>query len=228
MRRRTIAGLLAPALVLLAFAPGAPARTTHTPVGEALAREDLLRAHDLGRGWSVASPAPTRVPPLTCRRFSPRTDARLEIGAAASPTLQASTTGPFVAQTAYAFATGAAESLVWRTVVRPPLLACVAEGLAGGSGAGVAFKISAKRLLAVGKLAVAAAGFSVTASATSLEVPTDVYLEAVVLGHGRTITEISVSGFDQGEARSEVLRLARLLAGRIARARSATAPPATR
>jgi hypothetical protein len=217
MRRRTTYGPLACAVALLAFAAVARAAADHTPAGGKIAREALLRVHDLGPGWSIASPPPVRVPALTCPRFSPRTDAKLETGAAASPTFQAGPSGPFVSQTAYAFATSSEQSRVWRAVVRPPLLACVAESLGGGAGEGVAFKISAKRTLAPGKLAVNAAGFSVTGSATSNEVPTYVYLDAVVLGHGQTITEISVSGFEQGEVRNQVLRLARIVAGRIAR-----------
>lgn len=228
MRRSTSDRLLVCAIALLALALLAPAAVARTPAGTKIAREALLRGHDLGAGWSVASPAPAHVPKLTCPRFSPRTDAKLETGAMASPTFQAGASGPFVSQTAYAFATSAEQSRVWRAVVRPPLLACVGEGLVGGAGAGVVFKISAKRLLAPGKLAVAAAGFSVTGTAMSDEVPTYVYLDAVVLGHGQTITEISVSGFDQGEARSEVLRLAHIVARRIARARSVSASVATR
>jgi hypothetical protein len=228
MGRRTTRGLLALAVALLVIAAVAQAAPARTLAGAKIAREALLQRRDLGPGWSVASPAPARVPALTCPRFRPRTDTKLQTGAAASPTFQASASGPFVSQTAYAFATSAEESRVWRAVVRPRLLACVAEGLLGGAGAGVAIKISAKGLLAPGKLAVAAAGFSVTGSATSEEVPTDVYLDAVVLGHGRTITEISVSGFDQGEARREVVRLAHVVAAYIGRARSASASGATR
>lgn len=228
MRRRMIGRLPAGALALLVFAAVVQATPGHTLAGEKIAREALLRRHDLGPGWSVTSPAPVSVPALTCPRFSPRTDVGQETGAAASATFQGSTDGPFVSQTAYAFATSAEESRVWHAVVRPGLLRCVARGLLGGAGEGVAFKISAKGLLATGHLAVPAAGFSVTGSATSNEVPTVVYLDAVVLGHGQAITEISVSAFEQSEARSEVLRLARVLAARLAQARSATAPGVTR
>jgi len=228
MARRVIGGLLACALALSALAAVAEAAVALTPAGARIAREALLGGHDLGRGWSVASPAPVSVPALSCPRFHPRTDAGLQSGAAASATFEDGPSGPFVAQTAYAFATIAERARVWRAVVRPALLGCVAEGLVGGAGEGVDFKVSAKRLLAPGKLAVAAAGFSVTGSATSNETPTDVYLDAVVLGHGQTITEISVSGFEEGQVRSEALRLARIVAGRIARARSASAAGATR
>jgi hypothetical protein len=226
MGRRTTTGLLAPALALLALAAVGQPAVAQTPAGARIARDALLRRHELGPRWSVASSAPVSVPALTCPRFKPPTDARLETGAAASPTFQAGPNGPFVSQTSYAFATGAERSRVWHAVVRPPLIACVAAGLLGGAGAGVDFKITAKRLLAPGRLEVAAAGFSVTGTATSNEVPTSVYLDAVVLGHGQTITEISVSGFAPGEVRSEALRLARIIARRIAGARSASVPPA--
>jgi hypothetical protein len=235
MHRRLSAVPLAPAIALLALATGAAPAVAHTPAGTAIARQALLRRDDLGPRWSVATPAPAVVPALTCPRFKPPTNARLETGAAASPTFQAGTSGPFVSQTAYAFATSAERQRVWHAVVRRPLLACVATGLLAGAGEGVSFKITAERLLAPGRLAAAAAGFSVTGSATSDGVPTSVYLDAVVLGHGRTITELSVSGFEQGEVRSEALRLARIIARRIAGARgvsagarSASGPSATR
>ena len=139
MPRRLSAGLLAPALALLALAPVAQAAIAQTPAGAKIAREALLGKHQLGSGWSVASPAPADVPALTCPRFRPRTDAKLETGAAASPTFQDGAGGPFVSQTAYAFATSSEEARVWKAVVRPQLLACVAAGLVGGAGAGVAW-----------------------------------------------------------------------------------------
>jgi hypothetical protein len=185
-----------------------------TPAGRALARVALLRRADLGRGWT-STPAPRAVPSLTCPRFSPAVRSATEVGNAASPTFGRSSSGPFVSQAAYVYASAAQRAAVWRTVVRRPLVRCVAASLAGGSGNGVRFSVTGKRLLSLPRVGAPAAGYRASGTATSQGQSINVFLDVVVLGSDRTITAISISSFEQPVARALELRLARTVAGRL-------------
>jgi hypothetical protein len=216
MRGFLLRALCGTALALLAGPALAAAASHDAASGTTLARAALLQRTELGNGWSVAAPAPARVPPLTCPAFKPSTVGVVQTGAAASPTFRASTSGPFVSQAAYAYETDAQETRVWRAVVRRRLLACAAATLLSGASDDVSFAVTGKRLLALPKMFARASGYAVTGTATSSEVPTDVYLDMVVLGRGRTITEITVSGLDQHAARHNAVHLARIVARRMA------------
>jgi hypothetical protein len=184
------------------------------PAGDAVARGVLLRRADFGNGWSSA-PGPRSVPPLTCSRFSPPIRAAVtEVGDAVSPTFRQSSSGPFVSQLAYVYASGAQRAQVWRAVVQPRLVRCVAESLSAGSGHGVRFRVTGKRLLRLPRLGVAAAGYRASGEAISQGQAIDVFLDMLVLGSGRTITAISISSFEQPAARAVELRLARAVASR--------------
>jgi hypothetical protein len=194
-----IAFTLAPATI-------AAIATHDTPAGTALARTTLLHGTDVGSGWSSAAPARI-VPPLTCPQFDPSVAGAKQIGAAASPTFKASSSGPFVAQDAYAYANAAQRQRVWRAVVRPPLVRCAADGLAGGSGQGVVLAVTARKPLKLPGLPVPAAGYRVSGTASTTGQSLDVFLDMIVLGSGRAITAISVSSIDQPPARRLELRL---------------------
>jgi hypothetical protein len=199
--------------VLLGSAAAATVRR-HTPAGSALARHALLRRGDLGRGWS-GSPAPKKVPELTCPGFSPPLQGVVETGSATTPTFQGSSSGPFVSETAYAYATAAQQGTVRGKVGQPGLLRCVAASLAQGSSNGVRFTVTDKRLLTLPKLAARAAGYRVTGTASRPGQTIDVYLDVLLLGRGETVTEISISSFAQPVARAFELRLGRIVARRM-------------
>lgn len=213
MRRsaRAIAAVVALAAPAVA---DAAIKRHETPAGDAVARAALLRRGDFGRGWSSAA-GPKTVPPLTCQRFNPPVRDATEVGNAASPTFRQSSNGPFVTQNAYVYTTGAQRAAVWQAIVRPRLVRCVAASLTGGSGHGVRFTVTGKRLLSLPKLGVPAAGYRVSGTATSQGQSIDVFLDVVVLGSGRTIGAISISSFEQPVARALELRLARTVAERL-------------
>lgn len=191
------------------------AQASSSRPGGVLARGALVRRADLGRGWSVAAPPPHAIPPLTCPRDSPSLRGAKAIAKAASPTYEASADGPFVSQTGYSYRTGAQQARVWHAVVRPALLACVAATVSGTTVGGVAFSVTHKRVFALPRLPARAAGYSVSAAASSGEVSTELYLDTVVLGAGRTITELSVSSFSRRDSAAQALRLARVIARRL-------------
>lgn len=203
------------AATLLAATAAATVPTHATPGGMALAQRVLLRRGDLGRGWT-GSPAPKAAPGLTCPAFSPALSGVVQAGAAASPTYQQSATGPFASQTAYAYANGAEEQTVWREVARPHLLTCVAASLVRSASGGVHFRVTSKRLETLPGLPVDAIGYRVTGTATVPDQTVNVYLDVLLLGGGSAVTELSFSSFLQPVARAVELRLARIVAGRIA------------
>jgi hypothetical protein len=196
-------------------AAGRAAGSAATAAGAQSARAVLLARSALGRSWSVSAPPPRRIPPLTCARFKPHLAGVSGTGAASSPTYAAGKSGPFFSQSAYSYASAAAESSIWHALARPGLLACIAGSVTGGSQDGVSFAVTAKRTLRLPKLQAPAAAYAVSATATSAEVQTDVYVVSIVLGYGRTISELTVTSFDQRQARMQALRLARIAAGRI-------------
>ena len=197
--------------------PGTAAAVTHrhTAADMALARGALLRRADLGPGWSQASPA-GKPAPLTCSQFQPATAGVVETGSASSPTFQQSSSGPFVADSAYVYASAAEERAYWDKVMRPGLLRCVAAALTQGSGSGLRFTVTAKQRLTLPKLPSSAAGYRVSGTASGSGQTIDVYLDMVVLGRGRAISAISLSTFSQPVDRRLELRLARLAANRLA------------
>jgi hypothetical protein len=199
---------------LLAGAAWAAVASHLTPAGLALAHQALLRRADLGQGWT-GTPAPKAVPELTCPGFRPGLKGVVEAGAASSPTFRASSSGPFASDTAYAYATAAEEATVWRTIARPGLLSCVAESLTAASGDGVHFTVIGKDLLALANLPARAAGYRVAGTASTANQTVDVYLDVLLLGRGETVTELSISSFEQPVARSFELWLARIIARRM-------------
>jgi hypothetical protein len=201
---------------LLSLAPvTSEALAAHiTPAGTALARATLLSRADVGRGWSSAPP-PRHTPPLTCPQFSPIVGGVRQIGAATSPTFRASARGPFVAQDAYAYATASQQTVVWRAVVRPALGRCAANSLASGGGQGVTLAVTATQPLRLPALPVRAAGYRVTATASTNGQSLTVFLDMIVLGAGRAITTIGLSSLEQPTGKRLELRLVRTVALRL-------------
>jgi hypothetical protein len=206
----------AAALAALLAGPAAATVQTHsTPGGMALAQGVLLHRGDLGRAWT-STPAPKTAPGLTCPAFSPALAGVMQTGAATSPTFQATSTGPFASQTAYAYASTSAEQTVWGEVARPQLLTCVAASLVRSTRGGVHFVVTSKRLLTLPSLPVHAMGYRVVGTASVPNQTVNVYLDVLLLGAGTTVTELSLSSFLQPVASAFELRLARIVAGRVA------------
>jgi hypothetical protein len=193
----------------------AAVRYRHTQEGAALARHVLLRRSDLGSGWSVQAPAPKKVPSLTCGEFDPTLPVITQQGSAATATFQHSSNGPFLGQSAYAYASPSQRQQFWHGVVRPQLVRCVAESLARGAGAGVSFKATGRKPLALPQLRVPARGYRVSGTANAPDQSVDVFLDMIVLGRGKLVTQLSFSSFYQPAPRQLELRLARRTAQRL-------------
>lgn len=194
--------------------PWAQART-HSPPPSA--RALLITRSDLGSGWTVSAPAPRTVPALACGRLHLRLrGAQARPVQAASPTFAAASDGPFVGQTAYVYANAAAERHVWHGVARPALLTCLAESFVRGGGHGVRFSVVSQRKRPAPRLAVKAASYALQATGTSGTQSTSVYLDVLLLGGGTGLTELSFSSVSGPPPAALELRLARIVAGRLA------------
>jgi hypothetical protein len=136
---------------------------------------------------------------------------------AASPTFAAASDGPFVGQTAYRYATVADQRQVWRAVARPRLLTCLAQSLVDGGGHGVRFTIVFQRERPAPRLAVGAASYALRATATRGTQSADVYLDVLLLGRGTGMSELSFSSVSGPPPAGLELRLARIVARRLAK-----------
>jgi hypothetical protein len=122
-----------------------------------------------------------------------------------------------VGQTAYRYATAADERQVWRGVARRQLLACLAQSFASGGGQGVRFTVMSQRERPAPRLSARAASYALRATATRGTQSADVYLDVLLLGHGTGLTELSFSSVSGPPPAGLELRLARIVARRLAR-----------
>jgi hypothetical protein len=180
---------------------------------QSAARAALLRSRDLGPGWSISSPAPTRAPGLACAGSGGphvvRASAR-----AGSPTFTQSSQGPFVFDLSAAFGSPAEAGQWWRQVVHPSLRRCFARVLAAGSGQGVQLRPTGSRVLPLAGGSSGVERYRVRGQARTSGQSAPVYLDVLILRGGSLVAELQVSSFDQPPADRLERRLARLLARR--------------
>lgn len=173
-----------------------------------------MHERDLGSEWS-STPAARKVPEPTCPAFDPMLAGVVETGAASTPTFQKTASGPFVSETSYVYATSAQEASTWHKLATHGFLRCVATSLAQGAGQGVSFKVTGRHRLSLPKLAASAAAYRVSGTASQPGQSVGVYLDVILLGRGRAISELSFSSIQQPLSRKFELRLARTAAGRM-------------
>jgi hypothetical protein len=166
----------------------------------------------------VSAPAPRTVPAAACARLHlALRGAAARPLTAASPTFAAASDGPFVGQTAYRYAAVADERQVWRSVARPQLLTCLARSLVQGAGHGVRFTVVSQRERPAPRLSARAASYALRATATRGTQSADVYLDVLLLGQGTGLSELSFSSVSGPPPAGLELRLARIVAGRLAK-----------
>lgn len=186
-----------------------------TAGGESLAHHALLRRAELGHGWTADAPAPKPVPLITCLQFSPVVLGIHQTGAAATPRFQRSANGPFVSQTAYSYASPSQARRQARAEMRRGLLRCLAASLTQQSSSSLIFTVKHRRVLPKPATSLKAAAYRVSGSASQADQTVDVYLDAILMRSGRTITELSIATFLQPPGRSLERRLTRRIAARI-------------
>jgi hypothetical protein len=217
--------LRAAALLLAAAAlaaPGAGAanapakkkvKTTHTAAGMAAAARAVLGAADLGPGWT-AGKAGAADASLECGSAAPPKGI-VETGKAVSPTFSESSSGPFVSQAVFVYASAPEAQQVWQQTAGKAALACLARSVAGGSSKGIRFTVLHEQTLARPAVGDRSAAYRVVARvhATAQTIPA--YVDLVLVGRGDALTEISYSAFSTPVGRAVELAVAQALARRL-------------
>jgi hypothetical protein len=153
---------------------------------------------------------------LTCGTFSPDLTGIRVLGSAASSTFAQGSSGPFVGETSYVFGSATEERSFWHRVVVRRLLDCVADSLTAGSSTSVTFTADRKQLLPLPRVGARDAGYEVRGTANSADGSQTVYLDMLVVGRGSAVGAVSFTSFFDPVSRSLELRLARLVAKRMA------------
>ena len=199
-------------ILAAASTPALAATSGSTPATAApSARELLITRAELGAGWAVSAPAPAHVPALTCHAL-PATLQAARRQSVASVTWGQGSSGPFVQQTAYRWASAATATAIWRQVARPALLSCLAGSLTHGGSAGVTFTVTGRHPLTAPRLGIGVRAYRVLATATIGGQQFPAYLDEFVLNTGGAISELSVATYEEPPSSAAEARVARLVA----------------
>lgn len=184
------------AAVLVGSAAAAGPAAKHTKAGTSGAQASLLTLKDLGAGWQAGQ---TGTPGLhlSCKGWTPSSAGIVETGAAGTPAFAGGQLGPFLSQTTSVYDSPQDAATYWRRAVQPGLIACVTQTVQAVARSGVKVKITKQGSLAVPKTAAQlVAGYRVVANLTSKKAGTHpLYFDVLLLGKGKTLTEITLSSF---------------------------------
>jgi hypothetical protein len=213
-RARAVLAAAGAALVTLVAVQAAFAeapRTSFTVADQAAARAAVLRASDLGTGWTGTVKKSAVEGPTPCPGWSPRQADLVITGAAES---QLSAQGVFVFSSALVYKSTRMIALDWqRTVVGLPVRCLAGQFTAG---AGDQLKIVSIKRMPFPKLATYSARFRVVADYQG-NATGRVFVDAVLVGRGRTAASIGlVAPYAQrADADAAEVRLAKIVLARI-------------
>ena len=186
-------------------------RTSFTPVDQAAARAAVLKTGDLGSGWTGSVKRGTVSGP-ECRGWTPRQADLVITGAAES---EHSSQGLAVFSSAQVYKSTRMIALDWqRTVVNLPLR-CLGEQFTEGGGEQL--KVVSIKRLSFPKLATYSARFRIVADYSGAEGTARVFMDAILVGRGRTAVSIGlVAPYAQrADADAAEIRLAKIVLSRI-------------
>jgi hypothetical protein len=193
MGRVKLLAAAALALALAATAVAADPAAKHTSAGNSAAKASLLTLKDLGQGWQAGQ---TGTPGLhlSCPGYRPSGKGIVETGVAGSPAFANSQSGPFVSQTASVYASSSQAAAYWNRAVKAGLIACVTQTVETIGARGVKVKITSQGGLPISKPTSMTAGYRVVATLSSKTAGSHtLYFDVIVVGKGKTLTEITLS-----------------------------------
>jgi len=196
-------------LLAIALAAGTPV-AHHTSAGTKAAQALLLTKAELGKGWSGA-PTPQQGVRLSCPGHAPSAKGIVEVGAASSPAFAASATGPFVQQNASIYASAGQANTWWRRGVTPSLVACVAQTFEALAARGVKVKVTSTGKLPFSTALPHTAAYRVVATANGNKL----FFDVILLGSGRTITDVSISSFLKPVSAKDEQALAKVIVRKL-------------
>jgi hypothetical protein len=195
-RVRLLAVLLGAGLLAAGAAAAGPT-VRDTPAGAAAARISLLSTTDLGKGWTTVGKAGTSGLQVDCPGWEPSEKGIVQTGSASSPDFTGGTSGPFIVQLTSVYASAAEASALWSRAVKPGLIRCIAQTLDSITAKGIKVKILSQGPLAVQKVGAMSAAYRVVADLTSTKTGRRLktYFDVLLVGHGKTLSEITLSTF---------------------------------
>jgi hypothetical protein len=199
MTRSLAAALLMAAAFPAAAAAGAADRSApavrETAAGTAAARASLLTRGDLGTGWTASATRPSGLL-VSCSGHRPSGAGIVETGDASSPTFAAGKVGPFIVQVTSVYASDAQASAYWRRAVTAGLVGCARQSLQTITARGIRVKVLSQGDLPVANVAPMTAAYRVVATLSSpAERALKTYVDWILVGRGRELTEIMISSF---------------------------------
>ena len=198
---RSLTAVLLAAGVLAAAGSAGAARTDgpalrHTAAGAAAARASLLTRHDLGAGWTATATRPSGLL-VSCSGHRPSGAGIVETGDASSPTFAAGKVGPFIVQVTSVYASEAQTSAYWKRAVTAGLVACARQSLQTITARGIGVRVLSQGALPLAKVAPMTAAYRVVATlSSSAEKALNTYVDWILVGRGKELTEIMISSFE--------------------------------
>lgn len=202
----------AAALVLAGAALADAIQVHYTAADQAAARAELVRAGDLGAGWTGVAAKPDVSSDLGCTSYKPKQSDLVVTGAAASEFRH---TGLDIRSEAHVLRSAGMVVLDWqRTVVAPQVLPCLRQ--AAGKNTGPQARFVSLSRIAFPRVTSRTAAFRALIDVTSGGTTVRVLIDIVAIGKGRS--ELTLTTTAPYAARASVqpaeVRLARLMAAR--------------
>ncbi|HEX4518574.1 MAG TPA: hypothetical protein VH063_03230 [Gaiellaceae bacterium] len=204
------------ALALTAVASAAAPAAKHTKAGNASAKSSLLTVAVLGKGWkATAGNAPGLK--LSCPGFAPSGKGIVETGVAGTGSLSTSSVGPFVSQATSVYATPGQAATYWKRAVTPGLVKCIAETVDAIGAQGVKVAITKEGSLPLAKVTDMTTAYRVVATLSSAKrnYNRKLYFDVILIGSGKTLTEITVSSIVSAVPAKVEAALATIVAHKI-------------
>ncbi len=186
--------VLACSLAVTAAASATAPAAKHTAAGNAEAKSSLLTVALLGTGWKSTGANTTGLV-LACPGYEPSGKGIVEKGVASSGSLSTSTIGPFVSQATSVYATPGQAAKYWARAVKPGLVKCIAQTVEAIGAQGVKVSITKQGSLPLAKVIDMTSAYRVVATLRSVKhhYKRQLYFDVIVLGQGKTLSEISIS-----------------------------------
>ncbi len=210
--------LLATAVVALVAAGSAVAdhldpQKRITPADQARARSMLLKHADLPAGFQ-GSPTGSGEPHVNCSQAVSEADLTLTGDAEGLQFIRGTTS---VNSAAQIYESAADATASWRRGTSPAGIKCLTD-LVRREFAKQGIRLISFRKIAFPRVAQRTVAYRVTLALETPQGTVRLFADVVVLGHSRALTQVFVASALTAPNRAEELRLARLVAGRMARA----------
>lgn len=186
--------VLACALTVTAAASATAPAAKHTAAGNKTAKSSLLTVSVLGKGWKSSGATATGLV-LSCPGFQPSGKGIVETGVASTGSLSTGSVGPFVSQATSVYGSAGQAAKYWARAVKPGLIKCVAQTVEAIGAQGVKVSITKQGNLPLTKVVDMTSAYRVVATLSSAKrhYKRQLYFDVIVLGQGKTLSEITIS-----------------------------------